>query len=120
MIDISIQLPDEIFDSFRCNPQEFVKKMKLAAAIHWYQKGEISEKKAAQVAGLNHRDFLMSLAEEKVSVSTISLDQVRENLSNQRKEFIRSLRGKYKNCLSSSDFFMQQKQIEIDWEQRNK
>jgi len=54
MIDISIQLPDEIFDSFRCNPQEFVKKMKLAAAIHWYQKGEISEKKAAQVAGLNH------------------------------------------------------------------
>jgi len=33
MIDISIQLPDEIFDSFRCNPQEFVKKMKLAAAI---------------------------------------------------------------------------------------
>ena len=45
MMDISIQLPDEIFDSFRCKPQEFVKKMKLAAAIHWYQKGEISEKK---------------------------------------------------------------------------
>ncbi|WP_258316469.1 UPF0175 family protein [Cylindrospermopsis raciborskii] len=42
--------------------------MKLAAAIHWYQKGEISEKKAAQIAGLSHRDFVMSLAEEKISV----------------------------------------------------
>ena len=113
MMDISIQLPDEIFDSFRCKPQEFVKKMKLAAAIHWYQKGEISEKKAAQISGLSHRDFVMSLAEEKISVSTIGLDQVKEDVSNQRKEFIRSLRGKYKNYLSPSDFFMQQKQTNI-------
>lgn len=27
--------------------------MKLAAAIHWYQKGEISQEKAAQIAGEN-------------------------------------------------------------------
>ena len=43
-----------------------------------------------------------------------------EDVSNQRKEFIRSLRGKYKNYLSPSDFFMQQKQREIEWEERNK
>lgn len=45
--------------------------------------------------------------------------QAIENLSNERKEFIRSLRGKYKDSLNSSNSFIDQKQIEIDWEGRN-
>lgn len=42
--------------------------MRLAAAIFWYQQGEISQEKAAQVAGLNRRDFLEVLAERKIDV----------------------------------------------------
>jgi hypothetical protein len=45
MTSISIQLPDEVFYSFRCTPQEFVEKMKVAAAIHWYQTGKFLKKK---------------------------------------------------------------------------
>ena len=119
MTDISIQLPDEVFSGFRCTPQDFVEKMKLAAAIHWYQKGEISQEKAAQIAGLNRRDFLMSLAQEKIDVFTVDFDDLKQEVSNEKQEFIRSLRGKYKNDLSSSQTFSQQKQAEIDWEERN-
>ncbi len=120
MTDISIQLPDEVFSSFRCTPQDFVEKMKLAAAIHWYQKGEISQEKAAQIAGLNRRDFLMSLAQEKIDVFPVDFNELKEvSKLSEKQNLIRSLRGKYKNNLSSSEVFSQQKQKEIDWEDRN-
>jgi len=38
--------------------------MRLAAAIHWYERGEISQEKAAQVAGLDRTNFLLALAQE--------------------------------------------------------
>lgn len=81
MTDISIQLPDEVFSSFRCTPKDFVKKMQLAAAIHWYQKGEISQEKAAQIAGLNRRDFLLSLAQEKIDVFSVDFDELQQELN---------------------------------------
>jgi predicted HTH domain antitoxin len=81
MTDISIVLPDEVFSSFRCTPQIFVEKMKLAAAIYWYQKGEISQEKAAQVAGLNRRDFLMSLARENLDVFTVDFSDLEQELN---------------------------------------
>jgi predicted HTH domain antitoxin len=81
MTDISIQLPDEVFSSFRCTPKDFVKKMQLAAAIYWYQKGEISQEKAAQIAGLNRRDFLTSLAREGIDVFRVDFEQLQEELS---------------------------------------
>ena len=46
----------------------------------------------------------------------VSLELEQENKSEKHK-FIRSLRGKYKNCFSSSEAFSQQKQI--DWEERH-
>jgi len=42
--------------------------MKLAAAIHWYQRGVMSQERAAELAGLNRRDFIRVLAREGVDV----------------------------------------------------
>lgn len=58
MIRVNLDLPEEILSARRLSPDEFVRDMRLAAAIYWYQKGEISQEKAAQIAGLNRRDFL--------------------------------------------------------------
>lgn len=107
MTDISIQLPDEVLANFCGTPQDFVKEMQLAAAIHWYQKGEISQEKAAQISGLNPQEFIRSLAQEKMDIF------------NEKKKLIHSLRGKYKDILTSSEDFSRQKQEEIDWEERN-
>ena len=32
--------------------------MKLAAAIHWYGRGMMSQERAAELAGLTRRDFI--------------------------------------------------------------
>jgi len=36
--------------------------LRLAAAIHWYERGEISQEKAAKIAGLDRTDFLLESA----------------------------------------------------------
>ncbi len=89
----------------------FLKNIKITTAIHWYQKGEISEKKAAQIAGLNHQEFLSCLAKEKMNFLTVDDDEIKQEVSSEKQKFIRSLRGKYKNNLISSEDFSRQKQL---------
>lgn len=54
--------------------------MRLAAAIYWYQKGEISQEKAAQIAGINRRDFLAALAHEQIDVFTVDFADLQQEL----------------------------------------
>lgn len=58
MSSVTINLPESVFSTRRLSPEEFVRDMRQAAAIYWYQLQEVSMEKAALVAGLNCRDFL--------------------------------------------------------------
>ena len=61
MMTVAIELPDEVFSALRRSPPEFAQQMRLAAAIHWYAQGKISQEKAALIAGLDRADFLTAL-----------------------------------------------------------
>ena len=50
MKTIPIQLPETAFSALRKNPEEFVQEMKIAAAVKWYELGDISQNKAAEIA----------------------------------------------------------------------
>lgn len=54
--------------------------MRLAAAIYWYQKNEVSQEKAATIAGLNRRDFIEALAREQVDVFVVDFDDLQREL----------------------------------------
>lgn len=47
---VTIDLPPEVLSSLRRSPEEFVRDMRLAAAVHWYSRGEISQGLAAEIA----------------------------------------------------------------------
>lgn len=64
MMEITMKLDQDVLSALRRSPAEFANEMRLAAAIHWYKRGEISQEKAAQVAGLDRTDFLLALARE--------------------------------------------------------
>ena len=81
MPEVTINLPEEVLSTRRLPPEDFVRDMRLAAAIYWYQKGEISQEKAAQIAGLNRRDFLAALAREQVDVFVVDFDDLERELN---------------------------------------
>lgn len=80
MATVTIEVPEEAFSAVRKSPEDFVQELRLAGAIHWYQRGEISQEKAAQVAGLDRTDFLDALAREKVDAFRVDFSDLRREL----------------------------------------
>lgn len=80
MPKVTLDIPEEVFSTLRRSPEEFVRDLRLAAAIYWYQKSEISQEKAATIAGLNRKDFIEALAREQVDVFVVDFDDLQREL----------------------------------------
>jgi predicted HTH domain antitoxin len=78
---VTIEFPVEVFSALRRSPDQFAVELRLAAAIHWYSRREISMEKAALIAGLNRRDFMMELGRRQVDVFQIDQDELRRELA---------------------------------------
>lgn len=81
MRTVSLQLPDTVFSAIRKAPDEFVQEMRVAAAVKWYELGEISQGKAAEVAGLSRSDFINALCRYKVSPFQYTGEELAEELA---------------------------------------
>ncbi len=82
MQTVKIQLPDTVFSALRKAPDEFVQEMRIAAAVKWYELGEVSQGKAAEVAGLSRSDFISALTRYKVSVLQYTSEELAQELMN--------------------------------------
>ena len=80
MPKVTLDLPEEVFSALHRSPEEFVRELRLAAAIYWYQKNEISQEKAATIAGLNRKDFIEALEREQVDVFVVDFDDLQREL----------------------------------------
>lgn len=80
MQTISIELPDTAFAALRKAPDEFVREMRIAAAVKWYELGELSQGKAAEVAGLTRAEFIDALSRFKVSPLQYTATELSEEL----------------------------------------
>jgi predicted HTH domain antitoxin len=81
MPTVSLDLPEDVFSALRRSPDEFVRELRLAAAIHWYERGEISQEKAAEIAGLDRTDFLLALAREQADAFVVDFDDLKRELA---------------------------------------
>jgi len=80
MAKVILELPEEVFAALKRSPEEFARELRLAAAIHWYERGEISQEKAARIAGLDRTDFLSALAREKTNAFVVDFDDLKREL----------------------------------------
>lgn len=79
-MEITLELDEEMLSALRRSPNEFAREMRLAAAIHWYERGEISQEKAAHVAGLDRTDFLLALARGGEEAFVVDLADLEKEL----------------------------------------
>lgn len=82
MITVFIQLPENIFSALRKNPDEFVQEMRIAAAVKWYELGEISQSKAAEIAGITRSDFINALSRYRVDFMQYSAEELAKEMTN--------------------------------------
>ncbi|MBC6471675.1 MAG: UPF0175 family protein [Hormoscilla sp. GM102CHS1] len=59
-------IPDDFLRIRGTSPGEFAREMRIAAAMYWYSRVEISQERAAQIAGLNRKEFMKEVAREKI------------------------------------------------------
>jgi predicted HTH domain antitoxin len=81
MATLTLELPEDVFSALRRSPEEFGRELRLAAAIHWYQRGLISQEKAAQIAGLDRTDFLLALSREGADAFVVDFDDLERELA---------------------------------------
>jgi predicted HTH domain antitoxin len=81
MAVVTIDLPAEAFSGLGETPEAFGREMRLAAAIFWYARGEISQGKGAQIAGLSRRQFIEALGRAEVDAIQITEDELKEEVA---------------------------------------
>lgn len=80
MPTVTLDLPEDVFSALRRTPEEFGQALREAAAIHWYQRGIVSQEKAAMIAGMDRIVFLARLAREEVDVFAVDIADLRREL----------------------------------------
>lgn len=78
---VSIEIPDSAFAALRKTPDAFAREMRLAAAVKWYELGELSQAKAAEIAGLSRAEFISQLARFRVSPLQYTAEELTNELS---------------------------------------
>jgi predicted HTH domain antitoxin len=66
-VQLSIELPRDVFSSIRQDPAGFMHEMRLAAAVKWYEMGTLSQSRAAEIAGISRAEFIDTLNRFKVT-----------------------------------------------------
>lgn len=80
MTKVEVQLPESVFSALRKAPNDFVQEMRIAAAVKWYELGEVSQGKATEIAGLTRADFIKALNRYQVSVFQYTESELSEEL----------------------------------------
>jgi predicted nucleic acid-binding protein len=83
MTTIQMTVPDEILAALRRSPDEVAGELRLAAAMHWYERGVLSQERAAQLAGLDRTDFILALARAGMDAFAVDFRSLRRELSDE-------------------------------------
>jgi predicted HTH domain antitoxin len=74
MASVNLDLPDDVYNG--SDPESFVRELRLAAAVKWYELEQVSQSKAAQIAGVSRAEFLAALGRYGVTPFQYTSDEI--------------------------------------------
>ena len=81
-----LNLPENAFSIMRKKPEEFGRELLEAALSMWYEKGKISQSKAAEIAGVSRFEFLEILKKQQVSPFQYTAEDLEQEIKSQDHE----------------------------------
>ncbi len=78
MVRMTIEVPEQALAALRKSPDEFAKEVRLVAAVKWYELRQLSQERAADIAGLSRAEFIDALGRFGVSPFQYGPDEVIE------------------------------------------
>jgi predicted HTH domain antitoxin len=82
MSAVTLQLPDDLDLALNVPADKLAHAVLVAAAVKLFERGKISAGKAAELAGMPKPLFLVTLAEWSVSASTLSAEDIAQDIAN--------------------------------------
>ena len=76
MVQMTFDMPEPALAALRKSPDEFAKELRLVAAVKWYEMRELSQEKAASIAGLSRAEFIDALGRFGVSPFQYDADDI--------------------------------------------
>jgi predicted HTH domain antitoxin len=81
-VQLTLELPRDVFSALRQEPEQFLREMRLAAAVKWYETQQVSQAKAAEIAGISRAEFLAALSRFGVSPFQVTAEELIQELGN--------------------------------------
>ena len=81
---ITVDFPSDILLTLNANEDELKQDIKLSLAIRLYRLQKLTIGKAAQIAGLSRFDFETVLSDNGVSISNLTIDDVKNDIEKLR------------------------------------
>ena len=76
MVQMTFDMPEPALAALHKSPDEFAKELRLVAAVKWYEMRELSQEKAASIAGLSRAEFIDALGRFGVSPFQYDADEI--------------------------------------------
>lgn len=76
MVRMTFDMPEPALAALRKSPEEFAKEFRLAAAVKWYELRQLSQERAADIAGLSRAEFIAALGRFNVSPFQAEADEI--------------------------------------------
>ncbi len=81
MPTVSFDVPEEAMRAVSASPEQFACAVRLAGAMFWYGRSDVTMGTAAEIAGLDLREFLTALSHHQQDIFLVDADDIQEDLA---------------------------------------
>jgi predicted HTH domain antitoxin len=77
---ITVQVPDVLLEDLATSPEELDREIRLAAAIHLFSRGLVSQGKGAEIASLSRWEFIQALGRAEIPACQVTSEELTEEV----------------------------------------